>query len=144
MQLIKRKYLSFSVFRSVAEQKWLYTGSSFKFSEFRIRIQPKLFKYIWKLFKKKPKFNLKENLPTVCIFYFILQSCSTHTGFTVNDKYIYLNLLSFFAGSVLLLFRKGNKVLSGMGDVCSSLVAHLAAVAATRVRILASCQILYR
>ena len=29
------------------------------------------------------------------------------------------------------------------GDDCSSLVAHLAAVAATRVQILASCQILY-
>ena len=28
-------------------------------------------------------------------------------------------------------------------DVCSSLVAHLAAVAATQVRIPASCQILY-
>ena len=56
------------------------SGSSYEFLEFRIRIQPILFKHVWKKKKKILKSITKKILPTICHFLaHTIQFYSTHT-----------------------------------------------------------------
>ena len=61
-------------------------------------------------------------------------------SFLWHQKNIYLFLVHFIQNKKKLNFFS----LKTLRDVCNSLVAHLAAGAATRVQIPASCQILYK
>ena len=55
------------------------SGSSFEFLKFQIRIQPILFKHVWKLFIKKNlnSILIKKNLPVPFICHFLF--CHTHS-----------------------------------------------------------------
>ena len=77
--------------------------SSFEFLEIRILIQPILWKPNWKLFfYKHLKFNQKEefiNYTVYAIFYFILQSNSTHspefTGLKLEIPFLFISSFIF-------------------------------------------------
>ena len=72
----------------------IYSRSSYKFIELRIRIQPILLSMFGNY--ENTKFNQNKNLLTICIFLFIIQSCSTHSPeFTGLKLFFVLFICSF-------------------------------------------------
>ena len=67
----------------------------YEFLEFRIRIQPILFKHIWKLLKRTlNSIKKKESTNYLPFSYFILQSYSTHnpefTGLKLKITFLFI------------------------------------------------------